>query len=85
MKVSTEGEHISVGNDPHWGLSSQIECITEPPAENQSKRQYSVLEFMAKVHPLTEMLSTKRILNLRLSGLGSICTYMVRHLWDTQG
>ena len=71
----------TVENDPHWDLRSQIECLTEPHVGNQSTHHYSrALGFMAQVHPSTEMLSTKKILNFGLSGFGNICTYMVRHL-----
>lgn len=49
----------------------------------EKKHQYSCdLGFMAQVHPLYEMPSTKKILKFGLSRFWNICTYMVSCLWD---
>lgn len=87
MRVGIEGdENIfqTIGNDPYWSLRGQTECLADPPAGNQSKHQCScALGFMAQMRPLTEMLSSKKILSLGLSGFGNICAYMLKHLWDS--
>lgn len=33
--------YFRVGNDPHWGLRGQTDCLAEPTVGNQAKHQDS--------------------------------------------